>query len=77
MAMNNWIRDRQQAAHDRLYITPAQTSYLRILLREAWGALYVSPSSKYCDPHHLETCTKAFASKVIGELKAAKERGWK
>lgn len=55
--------------------TDAQLSYLRRLLNEAFAHHYEHGSC--LDAHHLDRTSKQYASQVIGDLKAAKERGWK
>lgn len=55
--------------------TDAQLSYLRLLLNEAFAHHFEHGSC--LDVHHLDGTSKQYASQVIGELKAAKERGWR
>lgn len=55
--------------------TPAQISYLRKLLNEAFGARYAGRT--WLDVHHLNRVTRGEASKAIDELTRAKANGWK
>jgi hypothetical protein len=67
------IRERQRAARERLYATPAQVVYLRRLLIEADAALFPHPGF---DTHHLERIRKDEASAEIDRLKRAREAAW-
>lgn len=65
---------RRRAVIARLYATDAQLTYLRRLLDESFSHLY---RHNLClDSHHLDRVTKAYASRAITELVAAKQRGW-
>ena len=66
---------RGQYLAQRSEATDAQLSYLRILLNEAFAHHYEHGSC--LDAHHLDGTSKQYASQIIGELKAAKEKGWK
>lgn len=58
-----------------IYATGAQVTYLRRLLNEAFGARYQGSGVVYV--RDWERLLKSEASKLIGQLKAAKENGWK
>lgn len=58
-----------------IYATGPQVVYLRRLANEAFAARYQGPGVVYI--REWERLLKSEASKLIGQLKAAKENGWK
>ncbi len=56
-------------------ITPAQIGYLKLLLNQAFANRYTVGLG--LDVHHLDGCSKEYASAAIKKLVTAKANNWK
>lgn len=57
------------------YASDSQTSYLRLLLNQAFANRYTHGTC--LDPRHLDRVTRTEAAAAISQLLAAKTKGWK